>query len=130
MALEGSDGTASRPGHSLPPGKTRYPLYRRLGGPQGRSGQVRKISPPQGFNPQTAPPIASCYTDYATWPKTQSYSTFNNASTQEVTEEECKINVFHQMLWGPWADKYHGQVSLDVQNVIISEYCNSAYVLV
>ena len=28
------------------PRKTRYPLYRRLGGPQGRSGQVRKISPP------------------------------------------------------------------------------------
>ena len=28
------------------PGITRYPLYRRLGGPQGRSGQVRKISPP------------------------------------------------------------------------------------
>jgi len=26
-----------------PPGKTRYPLYRRLGGPQGRSGPVRKI---------------------------------------------------------------------------------------
>ena len=31
---------------SLPPGKTRYPLYRRLGRPQGRSGRVRKISPP------------------------------------------------------------------------------------
>ena len=28
----------------LPPGKTRYLLYRRLGGPQGRSGRVRKIS--------------------------------------------------------------------------------------
>ena len=28
------------------PGKTRYPLYRRLGGPHGRSGQVPKISPP------------------------------------------------------------------------------------
>ena len=26
-------GSASRLGHSLPPGKTRYPLYRRLGGP-------------------------------------------------------------------------------------------------
>ena len=25
---------------ALPPGKIRYPLYRRLGGPQGRSGQV------------------------------------------------------------------------------------------
>jgi len=31
---------------ALPPGKTRYPLYRRLGGPQGRSELVRKISPP------------------------------------------------------------------------------------
>jgi hypothetical protein len=28
-----------------PQGKTRYALYRRLGGPQGRSGRVRKISP-------------------------------------------------------------------------------------
>jgi hypothetical protein len=45
-ALEGGEGSASRPGRSLPPGKTRYTLYRRLGGPQGRSGQVRKISPP------------------------------------------------------------------------------------
>jgi hypothetical protein len=34
-------GSASRPGRSLPPGKTRYLLYRRLGGPQGWSGQVR-----------------------------------------------------------------------------------------
>jgi hypothetical protein len=45
-ALEGGEGSASCPDHLLPPGKTRYPLYRRLGGPQGRSGQVWKISPP------------------------------------------------------------------------------------
>jgi len=32
------EGSASHPGLSLPPRKTRYPLYRRLGGPQGRSG--------------------------------------------------------------------------------------------
>jgi hypothetical protein len=31
------EGSASRLGRFLPPGKTRYPLYRRLGGPQGRS---------------------------------------------------------------------------------------------
>jgi len=31
---------------ALPPGKTRYLLYRRLGGPQGRSGRVQKVSPP------------------------------------------------------------------------------------
>jgi len=31
-ALEGGEGSASCPGHSLPPGKTRYSLYKRLGG--------------------------------------------------------------------------------------------------
>ena len=67
-ALEGGEGSASRPGHSLPPGKTRYPLYRRLGGPQGRSGQVRKISPPPGFYPRTVQSAASRYNDYATRP--------------------------------------------------------------
>ena len=30
----------------LPRGNTRYPLYRRLGRPQGRSVRMRKISPP------------------------------------------------------------------------------------
>jgi hypothetical protein len=65
-ALEGGEGSASRPGRTLPPGKTQYPLYRRLGGPQGRSGQVRKISPPPGFDPRTVQPVGSRYTDYAT----------------------------------------------------------------
>jgi hypothetical protein len=35
----GGEWSAARPGQNLPPGKTRYPLYRRLGGPQGRYGQ-------------------------------------------------------------------------------------------
>jgi hypothetical protein len=48
---------------ALPPGETGYPLYRRLDGPQGGSGQVRKISPPPGFDPQTVHPVASGYTD-------------------------------------------------------------------
>jgi hypothetical protein len=46
-------------------GKTRYPLYRSLGGPQGQSGQVQKISPPPGFDPWTVQLIASRYTDWA-----------------------------------------------------------------
>jgi len=61
--LEGGEGSASRPGRSLPPGKTRYPLCRRLGEPQDRSGQVRKISPPPGFDPRTVQPVTSHYTD-------------------------------------------------------------------
>ena len=50
---------------ALPPGKFRYPLYRRLGRPQGRSGRVRKILPPPGFDPRTVQPVASRYTDWA-----------------------------------------------------------------
>ena len=46
-----------------PPGKTRCPVYRRMGEPQGRCGQVRKISPPPGFDPRTVQPVASRYTD-------------------------------------------------------------------
>jgi hypothetical protein len=65
MALEWGEESTRRPGRSLPPGKTRYPLYRGLGGPQGRSGQVRKISPPPGFDPQTVQQVASRFTDYA-----------------------------------------------------------------
>ena len=66
-ALEGGEGSASRPSRPLPLGKTRYPLYRRLVGPQGRSGQVQKISPAPGFDLRTVQPVASRYTDYATW---------------------------------------------------------------
>ena len=50
---------------ALPPGQSRYPLYRRLGGLQVRSGQVRKISLPPGFDPQTVQPVASRCTNCA-----------------------------------------------------------------
>jgi hypothetical protein len=46
---------------TLPPGKTRYPLYRRLGGPQGRSGRVRKIWPPTGIRSPERPPRRLVY---------------------------------------------------------------------
>jgi hypothetical protein len=42
--------------------KTRYLLYRRLGGPQGQSARVQKIPPPPRFDPR---PVASHYTDWA-----------------------------------------------------------------
>jgi len=45
--------------------QTRYPLYRRLGGSQGRSERVRKISPPLEFDPRFVQPVVSPYTDYA-----------------------------------------------------------------
>jgi len=107
-ALEEGDGLVSCPGHSLPLGKTRYPLYRRLGGPQGWSGQVWKISPPPGFDPRTAQPVASRYTDYATRPtstadrdlKTNSKTTpllsskkkkYLYTTSHGITDQETKI---------------------------------------
>jgi hypothetical protein len=44
-ALNGRGWLTPRPDGVLP-GMTRYPLYKRLGGPQGRSGRVQKISRP------------------------------------------------------------------------------------
>jgi hypothetical protein len=44
---------------TLSPGMTRYPLYRRLCGPQEGPGQVREISPPPGFDPRTVQPVAT-----------------------------------------------------------------------
>jgi hypothetical protein len=71
---------------ALPPGMTRCPLYRRLGRPQGRSGLVLKISPPPGFDPQTAQPIASRYTDWAIVAHSRNW--------------EYKLNIFVSLL-GP-----------------------------
>ena len=44
-ALEWGEWSAARPGRTLPPGKTRYPFYRRLGGPKGRFGRAENLIP-------------------------------------------------------------------------------------
>jgi len=44
-ALEEGEWSAASTGRTLPPGKTRYTFYRRLGGPQGRPGQAENIVP-------------------------------------------------------------------------------------
>ena len=60
--LDGSGWSTPRPGRFTPL-KEPVSLYRRLGGPQSRSGQVRKISPPPGFDPRIVQPVAYRYTD-------------------------------------------------------------------
>jgi len=67
-ALQRGEWSAARAGRTLPPGKTRYPLYRSLCEPQGRYGQSQKISPPPRFDPRTVQLVASRHTDYATRP--------------------------------------------------------------
>jgi hypothetical protein len=62
-ALDGGGWSTPRLGR-FTPGMTRYPLYRRLGLPQGRSGRERKTSPPPGFDTPIVQPEASRYTDF------------------------------------------------------------------
>ena len=66
-ALEGGEWSAARPGRTLPPGKTRYPFYRRLGEPHRRSERAENLVP-TGIRYRTVQPVVNRYTDWATWP--------------------------------------------------------------
>ena len=66
-ALEGGEWSAARLCRALPPGKTRYRFYRRLGGPQGLSGRAENLVP-TGIRFQTVQPVVSRYTEWATRP--------------------------------------------------------------
>jgi len=69
--------SASRLGRTLPPGKTRYPFYRKLGGPQGRSGRAENTVP-TGIRSRTFQPVVSRYADWATRP---TFLSFINSNT-------------------------------------------------
>ena len=66
-ALEEGEWSAACPCRTLPPGKTRYPSYRRLGGPQGRSGRAENLVP-TGMRSRIVQPVVNRYTDWATRP--------------------------------------------------------------
>jgi hypothetical protein len=57
--------SSPRPGRCTAVKETRYPLRRRILGPQGQCGRVRKTPPPLGFDPRTVQPVASRYTNWA-----------------------------------------------------------------
>jgi hypothetical protein len=75
----------------------RYPLYRRLSGPQGQSRWVWKILPPTGFNPQTVQLIASCYTDYTT-PVHVLTSHFFIQKYSSIPQPEGQQSLYHTTL--------------------------------
>jgi hypothetical protein len=54
LALNGGGCLTPRSSHFTPGKETRYPLYRRLGWPQGWFGWVQKILLPTEFNPWTS----------------------------------------------------------------------------
>ena len=62
MALEGGEWSAARSGRTLSPGKIRYPFYRGLGGPQGRSGRAENLVR-TGIRSRNVQPIVSIPTE-------------------------------------------------------------------
>ena len=91
-ALEGDEWSAARPGSTLPPGKTRNPFYRRLGGPQGRSGRVENLVP-TGIRSRTIQPVDSRYTDGATRPLSLGGVLSINCPLKGWEQRELHLNI-------------------------------------
>jgi hypothetical protein len=75
-----------------PPDMTPYSLYRRLGGPQGRCGRVRKILPPPGFDPRTDQRVGCRYTDCTT-PVTPPTHTYIYTHTHTHIQIQTRIDI-------------------------------------
>ena len=88
-ALERGEWSAVRPGRNLPPGKTRYPFYRKLVGAQCRSGRAENLVP-TGIRFRTVQPVVSRYTDWATGPSPP-YRRSSNLS--------CRVRLILKEIW-------------------------------
>ena len=75
-ALEWGEWSAARPGRTLPPGKTRYLFYKRLGEPQGRSGLAENLVPTGIRSRSVLPVAASLY--LLSYPAHRMHSTVQN----------------------------------------------------
>jgi len=108
-ALEGGEWWAARPGRTLPPGKTRYRLYRRLGGPQGRSGRAENLVP-TGIRSRTAQPVAQ--------------SLYRLSYPAHI----CWTNKVKFWIYVVWfintANKFEGQDFLSKQFILVSNVCH------
>jgi len=83
------------------PGKENpYQLHRRLGGSQCRSGEVRKISSPPGFDPGTVQPVANRYTDCAILAHTQ----FRNPllTVRNSVQKVLMLSHINGCAWHTW----------------------------
>ena len=82
----------SRSGRLPPQKQIWYPLFRRLGGRQGRARRVRNTSPPPGFGPRTVQPVASVDIDYPYHSPHNISNTRGNA-LWAITKSGCVLSV-------------------------------------
>ena len=75
VVLKGGEWSAARPSRTLPPGKTHYQFYMRLGGPQYLSGRAENLVHTT-IRSRTVQPVVSRYTDWATRPTDYVYRVY------------------------------------------------------
>ena len=89
--------SAARPGRTLPPGKTRYPLYSRLGGPQGRSGRAENLAPTGIRSPDRPARSQSLYRlSYTHTPSPPIHTYINQNSSVHFRQDGHKPNGFRR----------------------------------
>jgi len=94
-ALEGGEWSAARPGRTLTPGKTRYPLCRRLGGPQGRSGRAENLVA-TGIRFRTVQPVVSISVIYTiTKMRTERVQAANCCAKSNETSNTIECGKIH-----------------------------------
>ena len=106
-ALEGGEWSAARPGRTLPPGKTQYPSYRRLGGPQGRHGRAENVG--WATRPTYIRSYIHVYTDKDTYTHTDIHTHVHRHIHTYSMEQSpsCEANRFSpsqeipRILWNP-----------------------------
>ena len=112
--LEGGEWSAARPGRTLPPGKTRYPFYKRLGGPQGRSGRAENLDP-TGIRSRTVQPIALSlyrlsYPAHISIVLTRQNNIFQKHYAWDFIFWECSVNKNGNYVVCDTTHRIHGQV--------------------
>ena len=95
--LEGDEWSAARPGRTLSPGKTRYPFYRRLCGPQGRSGRAENLAN-TGIRSRTVQPVDSRYTDWLPRPTKWTLCNINTEWTSWLNTLTLETKIMHESL--------------------------------
>ena len=108
--LDGGVGGQHHAPAALPKGKTRYPLHRRLGGPQGRSGRVRKISPPPTRIRSPDRPVRSESLSRPTYKsKIPQFFTCTQISAKFWLAQTWRVLSFSRLWW--WRFKSWGMLS-------------------
>jgi len=103
---------------ALLPGNTRYPLYRGLGGPQGSSEWVRKMSPPPGFDPRTIQPVASRYTEWKVIPVNNSDVPVSLPNSQTAFAWPQTLHIVLSWRFPSWEDVFQSDHKFTTSYVI------------